>query len=77
LFFVHPLCAAKSDDSQKRQSSKAIISQPVVESVSLSILESGKPFFGQHLLKSVKSMHILHFPFFFLTMTMFANHVGY
>jgi hypothetical protein len=29
------------------------------------------------LFKFVKSIHIRHFPFFFLTMTMFASHVGY
>jgi hypothetical protein len=32
---------------------------------------------GQHLLRFVKSIHILHFPFFFLTMTTFASHSGY
>jgi hypothetical protein len=58
-------------------SSKAIISQPVAESTTLSILDRGKSSFGQHLFKSVKFVHILHSPFFFLTMTMFANHVGY
>jgi hypothetical protein len=33
--------------------------------------------FGQHLFRSVKSIQICHFPFFFRTITMFANHWGY
>jgi hypothetical protein len=32
---------------------------------------------GQHLFKSVKSVHIHQFLFFFLTMMMFASHCGY
>jgi hypothetical protein len=32
---------------------------------------------GQHLFRSVKSVHIRHFPFFFQTITTFANHWGY
>jgi hypothetical protein len=32
---------------------------------------------GQHLFKSVKSMNIRHFPFFFLTMMMFASYCRY
>jgi hypothetical protein len=43
----------------------------------MSILESGKSFFEQHLFMSVKSVHILHLLFFFLTITTFANQVGY
>jgi hypothetical protein len=31
---------------------------------------------GQHLFRPMKSLHICHFPFFFLTMTTFANHTG-
>jgi hypothetical protein len=32
---------------------------------------------GQHLIRFVKSVHIRHFPVFFLTMTAFSNHSGY
>jgi hypothetical protein len=32
---------------------------------------------GQHLLRSVKSMHIRYFSFFLRTITMLANHYGY
>jgi hypothetical protein len=32
---------------------------------------------GQQLLRSVKSMHIHHFPFFLRTITTLANHCGY
>jgi hypothetical protein len=32
---------------------------------------------GQHLFMSIKSVHIHHLPFFFLTITMFASHWGY
>jgi hypothetical protein len=33
--------------------------------------------FGVTLLRSVTSMHILHFPFFFLTCIVLANHLRY
>jgi hypothetical protein len=59
-----------------KKSSIAIISQPVVESIILSILTRGKSSFGQHLFKSVKSVHIHHLPFFFPTIATFASHSG-
>jgi hypothetical protein len=37
----------------------------------------GKSSLGQHLLRSVKSVHICHFPFFLRTITTLANHCGY
>jgi hypothetical protein len=42
-----------------------------------SILGSGSSSFGHALLRSVKSMHILHLPLAFFTMTVLANHSGY
>jgi hypothetical protein len=53
------------------------MSQPATKSTKWSILTSGKSSLGQHLFISVKSMHIRHFPFFLLTITMLANHFGY
>ena len=38
--------------------------------------ERGKGSFGQALFKSVKSTHTRHFPFFFFTTMMLANHLG-
>ena len=43
----------------------------------LSTLSSGKSSFGQALFKSMKSMHILQFSFFFFTKTVLDNQVGY
>jgi hypothetical protein len=40
-------------------------SHPAIESTILYILGRGKLSFGQDLLRLVKSMHILHFPFSF------------
>jgi hypothetical protein len=34
----------------------------------------GEIILGHHLFISVKFVHICHFPFFFLTITTFANH---
>jgi hypothetical protein len=53
------------------------MSQPATESMIWSILARGKLSFEQHLLRSVKSVHIHHFPFFLWTITMFSNHYGY
>jgi hypothetical protein len=53
------------------------MSQPVVESTIWSILARGKSSLGQHLLRSIKSMHIHHFLFFLRTITTLANHCGY
>jgi hypothetical protein len=53
------------------------MSQPTVESTIWSILARGQSSLGQHLLRSIKSVHIHHFLFFLRTITMFANHCGY
>jgi hypothetical protein len=53
------------------------MSQLAAESMIWSIMVRGKSAFGQHLLRSVKSMHIRHFPFFLWTVTTLANHCGY
>jgi hypothetical protein len=53
------------------------MSQLAAESTIWSILVRGKSSFGQHLLRSVKSVHIHHFPFFLRTITTLANHCGY
>ena len=42
----------------------------------LSILGTRKRPFGHALFKFVKSMHTSHFPFFFFTTTVLANHLG-
>jgi hypothetical protein len=42
-----------------------------------SILGNGNSSFGQALLRSVKSIHILHLPLAFFTITVLANHSGY
>jgi hypothetical protein len=42
-----------------------------------SILVREKSSFRQHLLRSVKSIHIHHFLFFLRTITTLANHCGY
>jgi hypothetical protein len=53
------------------------MSQPAAESMIWSILVRGKLSFGQHLLMSVKSVHIHQFSFFLRTITTLANHCGY
>ena len=50
---------------------------PAVASTSRSMCGNGKLSFGHALLRSVKSMHTLHFPFFFFTTTGFASQSGY
>jgi hypothetical protein len=42
-----------------------------------SILERGKSSFTHHFFKSVKYVHIRHFPFFLQTITMLASHCEY
>jgi hypothetical protein len=42
-----------------------------------SILGNGNSSFGHALLRSIKSMHILHFPLAFFTIIVLANHYGY
>jgi hypothetical protein len=42
-----------------------------------SILGKGNSYFGHVLLRSVKSMHILHFPLTFFTITVLASHYRY
>jgi hypothetical protein len=42
-----------------------------------SILGNGNSSFGQALLRSIKSMHILHLPLAFFTITVLASHFGY
>ena len=59
----------------EKQSRKVSISLPAASSTSVSILGNGKLSLGHALLRSIKSMHIRHFPFFFLTITMFASQV--
>jgi hypothetical protein len=53
------------------------MSQLAAKSTLRSILARGKPSLGQHLLRSVNSVHIHHFPFFLRTITTLANHCGY
>src|SRR5688572_14644259 len=52
---------------------------PVVAAVSTreSILGKGNSSFGHALLRSIKSMHILHFPLAFFTITVLASHSRY
>ena len=45
-------------------------------STSRSILGIGNGSLGQTLFKSMKSTHTCHFPLFFFTTTIFANHSG-
>jgi hypothetical protein len=42
-----------------------------------SILGKGNSSFGHALLRSVKSMHIIHFPLAFFTITLLASYSGY
>jgi hypothetical protein len=53
------------------------MSQVATESIIWSILVRGKSSFGQHLLRSVKSIYIHHFLLFLQTITMLVNHCGY
>lgn len=48
-----------------------------VASINWSIQGSGKLYLGQALIKSVKSMHISHFPLAFLTITKLETHSRY
>ena len=50
---------------------------PEALSTNASMLGSGYESFGHALFKSVKSTHILHFPFAFFTRTTLASHSGY
>jgi len=50
---------------------------PEAPSTSRSMLGRGYASFGHALLRSVKSVHILHFPLAFFTITTFASHVVY
>jgi len=52
-------------------------SHPDVESTIWSMRSKGKGSCGHALLRSVKSMHILHFPLAFFTITVLASHSGY
>jgi hypothetical protein len=52
-------------------------SDEAAESTRESILGNGNSSFGQALLRSVKSMHILHLPLAFFTITVLASHSGY
>jgi hypothetical protein len=53
------------------------MSQPTAELTIWSILVRGKSSLGQHLLRSVKFVHICHFLFFLRTIIMLANHCEY
>jgi hypothetical protein len=52
-------------------------SEVAAVSTSESILGSGNSSFRHALLSSEKSIHILHLPLDFLTMTVLGNHSGY
>jgi hypothetical protein len=52
-------------------------SEVAVASTRESILGKGNPSLGHAFLRSVKSMHILHFPLAFFTITVLASHSGY
>ena len=58
-------------------SKKLIRGWPTVASTSWFILGIGNGSLGQALFKSVKSTYTRHFPLFFFTTTVFANHSGY
>jgi hypothetical protein len=56
--------------------------EPSSHSLQLSLplyqfLRAESKSFGQHLFKSVKSVHILYLSFFFLSITIFSHQVGY
>jgi hypothetical protein len=52
-------------------------SEEVVASTRESILGNGNLSFGQALLRSMKSMHILHLLLALFTITVLASHYGY
>src|SRR5688572_25588151 len=52
-------------------------SEEAIASTRESILGNENSSFGQALLRYVKSMHILHLPLAFFTITVLANHSGY
>src|SRR5688572_11592897 len=52
-------------------------SEEAAASTRESILGNGNSSFGQVLLRYVKSMHILHLPLAFFTITVLASHSGY
>src|SRR5688572_10972486 len=52
-------------------------SKKVVASTRVSILGNGNSSFGHALLRSVKSIHILHLPLAFFTITVLDSHSGY
>jgi len=58
-------------------SKKLNILQPEALSTSASMLGNEYESLGHALFKSVKSTHILHFPFAFFTKTTLASHSGY
>ena len=67
LIWLYPLKASMKLNS----------SCPAVTSMSISILGKGKQSLGHASLRSVKSMHIFHFPWDLGTITGFASHSGY
>jgi hypothetical protein len=52
-------------------------SEVVAASIRESILGKENLSFGHALLRSVKSIHILHFPLAFFTIIVLASHSGY
>jgi hypothetical protein len=52
-------------------------SEEAIASTRESILGNGNSSFGHVLLRSVKSIHILHLPLDFFTITVLASHFGY
>lgn len=56
---------------------KGKASCPVAVSIIISRMGSGKSSFGHGLFQSLKSTHMRVWPFFFLTRTIFAIHVGF
>jgi hypothetical protein len=52
-------------------------SEEAATSTRESILGNGNSSFGHALLRSVKSIHILHLPLAFFTITVLASHSGY
>jgi hypothetical protein len=54
-----------------------ISSKVAATSMRESILCKGNSSFGHALLRSMKSIHILHFPLAFFTITVLASHSGY
>jgi hypothetical protein len=52
-------------------------SEEAAASTRVSVLGNGSSSFGHALLRSVKSIHILHLPLAFFTITVLASHSGY